>query len=308
MKINFFILFVCSCFLCLSQVKEHLFHDDHKRSWLTYVPSNYSPNKSYPLVIALHGGGGSAKQLMRHTKARFNSLADQEQFIVVYPQGIKKSWNDNNERDKNGYARKENIDDVGFIKLMISTLKLKYNIKNDAIFACGVSNGGLMSQTLALELPEIFKVIGLVASNFGVDELNKIDRPSPFSVLFIHGTNDPIFPYHEGEISVFNKSRGKVLGIEKSISYMADLNGNGLDPISSPIENTSTSDQCQSEYFSYPNESDPDLKIELIKIYNGGHTWPGSKDIRAFRGIVGKTTQDFNACDALWVFFKSTLN
>ena len=154
-----FILFFFLCFKSsFSQIKnEQLLHDNYLRTWLTYLPKNYSEAKTYPLIIALHGGGGTAKQLLSSTKKRFNTLADKEGFIVVYPQGVKKSWNDNNKRDQNGFARKKNINDVGFISEMIATLKSNYSINDSAIFACGISNGGLMSQTLAMELPHKIK-------------------------------------------------------------------------------------------------------------------------------------------------------
>lgn len=192
---------------------------------------------------------------------------------------------------------------------MIEKLNSNYSINSNAVFACGISNGGLMSQTLAMELPDKIKVVGMVASNFGADEIEKIKTISPFSILFIHGTNDPIIPYEEGEITVFKKTRGHVIGIEKSISYMCSLNGNSLEPIVTKLDNTSIKDNCTSEHLIYPNHENSSLKVELIKVINGGHSWPGAKKKkRLLKKITGITTQDFNACDKLWKFFKSTMN
>ena len=293
-----------------SQIKyEEILYDGYTRTWLTYLPKNYSENKTYPLVIALHGGGGTAKQLMNSTKKRFNKLADTEDFIVIYPQGVKKSWNDNSKRDQNGFARKENIDDIGFINKMIEKIQSNYNINGNAVFACGISNGGLMSQTLAMELPNKIKAVGMVASNFGEDQISGSKNVLPFSILFIHGTNDPIIPYNKGEIEVFNKKRGKVLGIKRSINYMCNLNGNILKPIVTKLENASIKDNCTSEHLVYPNPENPSLKVELIKIKNGGHSWPGAKKKkRLLKKITGTTTQDFNACDKLREFFKNSIN
>ena len=92
-NIYFFVLFLN---LSFSQIKDTIIYDNYERSWLTHLPQNYSTEKSYPLVIALHGGEGTAKQLMHNTRKRFNKLTNTEGFIVVYPQGVKKSWNDNN--------------------------------------------------------------------------------------------------------------------------------------------------------------------------------------------------------------------
>ena len=310
MKIRLFsVCFFILCFsISFSQINESLIHDGYERTWLTIIPKDYSDKKSYPLVIALHGGGGTAKQLMNNTRRRFNQLANQDGFIVVYPQGVKKSWNDNNKRDTNGFARKENIDDVGFIEKMIEQLESKYKINNNATFVCGISNGGLMSQTLAMDLPNKFKAVGMVASNFGKIQIDESTSVSPFSILFIHGINDPVFPYNEGVIEVFNTNRGNVLGIQKSIYYMCNLNGNSKDTTLTSFENSDIKDECTSEKIIYPNPDNPSLRIELIKVNGGGHTWPGAKEQRLIKRIVGKTTQDFNACDALWEFFKSNMN
>ncbi len=306
-----YLILVLVCFTVIpigAQSKASLFHEGRKRSWLIHVPENYSQSNKYPLLIVLHGGGGTAKQIQRNTRSRFNELADQEGFIVVYPQGIRKSWNDNPERDQNGYARKHNIDDVGFINKMILKLEADYNIVEGAIFACGISNGGLMSQTLAMELPSKIKAIGMVASNFGKHQIDKFaGGTQPFPIIFIHGVDDPLFPYDEGVIGVFNKPRGPVLGIEKSVSYMLELNGNTSEPLITPLPNPST-DGCDAEYYSYPNPRNPLLKVELIKVNGGGHTWPGATEQRLISRIVGPTTQDFSASDKLWNFFSSLID
>ena len=51
----------------------------------------------------------------------------------------------------------------------------------------------------------------MVASNFGEEQINESENVSSFSIIFIHGTKDPIIPYNEGEITVFNKTRGHVI-------------------------------------------------------------------------------------------------
>jgi len=50
------------------------------------------PEQSVPLVFVFHGGGSAAADTMG--LSRFNALADREKCIVVYPQGIGRSWND----------------------------------------------------------------------------------------------------------------------------------------------------------------------------------------------------------------------
>ena len=182
--------------------KETMFHNGRERTFLVHLPKDYAPSETYPLIIALHGGNGKAKRFNRSTNNRFNDLADEENFIVVYPQGIDRSWNDHKDRNSFGKARRENVDDVGFISKMIDLLIIKYQVDPQQVFVCGISNGGLMSATLAAKLPDKIKAIGMVSSNFSKVYLEEMkDKPpAPFPIIIIHGTEDPIFPYEEGFI------------------------------------------------------------------------------------------------------------
>ncbi|MEM7085839.1 MAG: alpha/beta hydrolase-fold protein [Bacteroidota bacterium] len=287
--------------------EQSLLHEGRERTFLVHLPKHYNPQTKYPLVIALHGGGGTAKRFNRSTNRRFNELADEENFILVYPQGVKKSWNDNHKRDTLGKARRLNVDDVGFLLKMIEKLESDYSVDAAHIFACGISNGGLMSLTLAAEIPEKIKAIGMVASNFSEEQVKEMTTASPFSMIMIHGDEDPIFPYQEAEIMVFKKSRGRVLGVKKSIQFLAGINGNNTNGIVRMLPDISSTDGCTTEQVVYPNPKDPSLKIELIRVKGGGHTWPGGKQYLP-KKMIGRVSRDFNACDALWEFFKATIN
>jgi len=70
-----------------------------------------------PLLIALHGGGGTGEKMLKLTNYVFNKLADKEGFIVVYPDGIKNHWNDY--RNDVLAFDVEIIYDVGFISTLI---------------------------------------------------------------------------------------------------------------------------------------------------------------------------------------------
>ena len=288
--------------------KETLIHEGLERTYFLHIPKNYDVTKGYPLVIGLHGGGGKAKKFNRSTKGRFNELSDEEGFIIVYPQGIDKSWNDHNERNSYGEARQKNINDVGFIEALIEKLEEDYNLDSNYIFACGISNGGLMSATLATRLHPRIKAIGMVSSNFSKAHFKEMKEtnPEPFPIIIIQGTEDPIFPYNEGEIALFKQKRGEIIGAEKSISFMLSLNGNTTEGSETQLPNNAPFDQCKSVLIEYSNQANPNLKVSFIKVFGGGHTWPGGIQYLP-KGIIGKVTRDFNAADQLWEFFKSTM-
>ena len=75
-------------------LKNHKFtQGEHSRSYLLYAPKNIiTRTDKRPLVMVLHGGGSSNRKLLRLTKRRWNRLADQYGFYVVYPNALDKVW------------------------------------------------------------------------------------------------------------------------------------------------------------------------------------------------------------------------
>lgn len=282
---------------------EYFEFGGYERSYHVIVPNSYSPDTNYPLVFVLHGGGGTAKGLIRHTKARFNELSERDNFIVVYPFGIEKSWNDG-ARDTIGVARKLNINDVGFFKETITRLNSDFSIDTNKVFACGISNGGFMVQRLAYELPKEIKGIGVIAANLSKVQAEKKGPKYPTSVIFINGTDDPIVPYNGGQVTVFRKNRGEVLSVVESIRTWKEINhcSQKLNEFSFPNKNEN--DKSKAIKNSWINPDIPIIKVIAITIINGGHTWPGGNQ-NLPEWLVGNTNQDFNACDEIWDFFKS---
>ena len=282
---------------------EFINFEGYKRSFKIYIPANYSDSINYPLVFILHGGGGTAKGLIRSTYARFNKLADLENFIAVYPNGVEKSWNDG-ARDTIGTARKLNINDVGFFEEMIEKLQSKFSVDNNKIFACGISNGGFMVQRLAYELSDKIKGIGVVAANLSEVQSEKPFPKNPVPIIFINGTDDPIVPYFGGQITVFKTKRGKVLSVEKSINIWKGINECTEETNNTTFANRNKKDNCTATKTEWINPDNSKIKVTEIKIINGGHSWPGTKQ-NIPKWLVGNTNRDINGCDEIWSFFKS---
>ena len=72
--------------------------DGIERDYFVHIPEGYNSEELFPLVFVLHGGGGSAEKIGKFTG--FTELSDQENFIVVYPQGDEKHWNDGRRGDR----------------------------------------------------------------------------------------------------------------------------------------------------------------------------------------------------------------
>jgi polyhydroxybutyrate depolymerase len=80
-----------------------------ERTFRLYVPPSHDRTRPAPLVIALHGGGGTGAVMEQLTAGGLNRLAAREGFVVVYPDGVERHWNDG--RGISDYrAHRENID------------------------------------------------------------------------------------------------------------------------------------------------------------------------------------------------------
>ena len=89
---------------------------DQERTYFVHVPASYSEKKPAPLVFVFHGGGGTAKNSDKFT--HFSELSDKKGFIVVYPQGVDKSWNDGRNSQKIA-SQRDNVDDIGFVTALL---------------------------------------------------------------------------------------------------------------------------------------------------------------------------------------------
>ncbi|MDO8260950.1 MAG: PHB depolymerase family esterase, partial [Candidatus Magasanikbacteria bacterium] len=161
--------------------------DGLTRKYLLHVPQNYDKNKKTPLVLAFHGGMGTAEIM----EANYGLVpkSDKEGFIVAFPNGTSRlssdklaTWNAGN---CCGYAQDNNINDVDFVKAIISDLESKFNIGK--IFATGMSNGGMLSYRLACEMSDTFTAIAAVA---GTNNFEGCDPKQPISIMHIHGLKD----------------------------------------------------------------------------------------------------------------------
>jgi len=94
-------------------------HGGRRRTWTAYLPARAATHPA--LVIALHSSMGTGERARASFGYDFDLLADQHGFIAVYPQGYEGHWNDC--KVKGPYAAKrENIDDVGFLHALVDRL------------------------------------------------------------------------------------------------------------------------------------------------------------------------------------------
>ncbi|MBW2487042.1 MAG: esterase [Deltaproteobacteria bacterium] len=277
-------------------------HDGLKREYILYRPSaRAAPAIERPLLVVLHGGGGTYKHMLRLTSERFNQLAERDGFFVVYPQGIDKSWNDGRGDETSG-AHRKGIDDVGFLKTLIEKLIDQYPIDARRVFVTGISNGGLMSYLLACRLPDTIRAIAPVTAQIPSAIAPLCRAESAVSLAVFNGTEDPLVPYKGGQIKVFGRQRGAVLSTDETINIWRKKNR--CSPQAKITAFADLADDGTRVTKMEYGPCDKGSKVALYRIDGGGHTWPDGRQYLPVRWI-GRTTRDINGCDEIWAFFKS---
>jgi polyhydroxybutyrate depolymerase len=243
------------------------------------VPPGYDATKPTPVVLDFHGlsmNAGSENLL-----SRMNAKADKAGFIAVHAEGVgaQQSWNAG---VCCGEAASTKIDDVAFVKTMLDELEAKLCVDSHRIFSTGMSNGGALSHRLACELSSRIAAIAPVAHVLTIPAATC--KPSrPVSVLSFNGTADTLVPYG-GNGAGYPSVAGTMSG-------WAARDGCGTTPrqISKKGDVTCvTYDGCKSG-----------ADVSLCTVQDGGHTWPGGAPVP----VLGKTTNEISATDAMWDFF-----
>jgi polyhydroxybutyrate depolymerase len=265
---------------------------DLDRTYLYYVPAKLPRNA--PLLFALHPRNRDAEGMRAATVFEFESLADQNGFVVVYPNGYQQGWND---CPKAAYfpAKTQNIDDVGFIRALIAKFRTDYSINMSRVFAMGYSNGGDMAYRLASEIPDEITAIAAIGANLPADDNNGCRASGkPMPVLIMNGTSDSIIPYNGG-----NSLVGTLLSTQASAEYFAKLNGQTSPPKTTRLPHQDSSDPTSVDRIVWGDAGKPE--VILVRINEGGHTVPQPKIV--FPSNTGRTNKDLNGLVEIWEFF-----
>lgn len=164
----------------------------HSRTFRLHVPKNYSDTQAVAVVLVFHGYGGNAAGM--ESGSGFSTLADQQGFLAVYPQGLpdkqtnKPFWAEIGPID---YG----VDDVLFVSDILNNLQQTYCVDAHRIYATGFSNGGGVTNLLACRMAgRIAAFAPLSANAYAIPGGCHPGRPVP--LLNMHGTADPLLPYN----------------------------------------------------------------------------------------------------------------
>lgn len=157
------------------------------RTFVLHVPDGLLAPA--PLVVALHAHSQEPKAIRAYS--RLEALADEQGFVVAFPEGAAGSWNAGRccvpgNRDR--------VDDIAFLDEVIALTRTKTLIDRNRVALTGGSNGAMMALRYACERSELVASVAVVAGPLVAPCAPEL----PVPVLVLHGARDRVVPLNGG--------------------------------------------------------------------------------------------------------------
>ncbi len=155
-----------------------------------YVPSTYTGSRAFPLIIALHGLGGTEDSFFDGYNRSFPPLAETHGYIVATPLGYRVDggygWGVGNP-PADPVARRTQQASEDDVMQVLQLVKQQYKIDDSRIYLMGHSLGAIGTWKLAPKFPDIWAAIGLFAGSGNPATLERL-RQVP--EIVVHGDDD----------------------------------------------------------------------------------------------------------------------
>jgi len=164
------------------------------------------------------------------TGYEFDRLADQHGFVVLYPDGYRRNWNDCR-KHATFPAKLQNIDDMSFIRTLIARVMAEQGVDEKSVYVFGYSNGGHMAFRLAMEAPDEVAAIAAVAASLPTPDASSCPQQGRTSrIMLINGTEDPINPYQGGVVRFFGFASSRARSCRQRLLRRVSPNATVLRP------------------------------------------------------------------------------
>ena len=179
-------------------------HQGDTLSYVAVFPTDYDPQKSYPLIVLLHGFGSNMNDL-----AGLAPSIDTTGYIYLCPNGPVTvplgpgmtgfAWTPLPGEKTTADVDRAEGDLVGFVDEMMDL----HHTEAGQLILGGFSQGGMMTYQVGLPRPDVFAGLAALSARVeGSDVLRKRLPADPSQPIFVaHGTLDAIIPIDHGRRS-----------------------------------------------------------------------------------------------------------
>lgn len=285
-KIDFFslLIFILIFKTSLSQdfISQTIYYDGNNREYELYIPENYNDSNVVPLLFNFHGGNGTMSDQIYLSDMR--SLADENNFIIVYPQAIADPTDDGSLNWI--FKGDSDHDDIYFIESIIDELSSQYSIDLSRVYACGYSLGGEFVYELLCRLNNKIAAGVVVARTMGQYQYENCNPEHPTAIMTILGTED----YESNYDGVVYNGVTYYISADDTHQYWTNYNNADVNPSEIELPNNNSSDGSTVTKRIWGN-GEACVSVVELRINGGGHDWPGSTG-----------NMDINSNNEIWDF------
>jgi poly(3-hydroxybutyrate) depolymerase len=210
--------------------KRHYLLDAAKEiiPYRMYVPASYNGSKAYPLIVALHGLGGTEDSFFDGYNKALPPLAESHGYIVAAPLGYRVDgsygWGLGAAPADPNTRRTQELSEQDVMQVL-QRVRQHYKIDESRIYLMGHSMGGIGTWKIAPKYPDIWAAIAPISGNGNPDTLEKL-RGVP--EIIVHGDADPTVNVSGSRTMV---AKLKELGVEhKYIEVPGGLHSDVVAP------------------------------------------------------------------------------
>jgi dienelactone hydrolase len=155
-----------------------------------YVPTSYDGSKPYPLIIALHGLGGTEDSFFDGYDKKFVPLAEQHGYIVACPLGYRVDggygWGVGNPPADVAQRQSRERSEADVMQVL-EIVRQTYKVDPGRIYLMGHSLGAIGTWLIAPKYPDIWAAIGPISGSGQAASLERIARVPE---IIVHGDDD----------------------------------------------------------------------------------------------------------------------
>jgi len=231
-----------------------------------HVPPSYNPAVPMPVVMLLHGYGGTGASI--EADVGLTPLADSFGFLYLHPDGMTDFLGNGywNATDACCDLFNTGVDDSAYLRALLDTVRGLFNVDDRRIHVMGASNGGFMTHRMACDHADLIASIADIA---GATWNNPVfcGATEPVSVLHVHGTADTTILYPGGIIAAAYP------GAVETTEQWAAVGGCSLVPDTSlpNLDLEATIPGAETTVTRYVSGCAPGIEAQLWTIVGGGH-------------------------------------
>jgi phospholipase/carboxylesterase len=152
---------------------------DRSRDGMLYVPAGYKADAATPLIVWLHGAGGSGQ-----VSANLASMADEFGYLVLAPDSREWTWD---------VILGQFGPDVEFIRAALDSTLKRCRVDPKRITLAGFSDGASYALSLGISFGDVFRRV--YAGSPGLMQPIEVNGKPP--IFISHGLQDQTMPIDE---------------------------------------------------------------------------------------------------------------